>query len=154
MCQHLAQPSFYVFQWRKKSPTCLFNGTQGAKEGGVDPMKRVFFVPYLCSWIRWRLLIAGSFELIGLQEVLKHFIPSNIALVFTYSLWGPPFRDNLRSVRNTVDQARPVMSSLPAARQYSAGRKSTPSLLPHCCGQRGPRPTAVSMTMLHRRWKR
>ena len=25
---------------KEKSPTCLFNGTQGAKEGGVDPMKR------------------------------------------------------------------------------------------------------------------
>ena len=31
---------------KEKSPTCLFNGTQGAKEGGVDPMKRGLFVPY------------------------------------------------------------------------------------------------------------
>ena len=36
---------------KEKSPSCLFNGTQGAKEGGVDPMKRGLFVPYSGSWI-------------------------------------------------------------------------------------------------------
>ena len=59
---------------KEKSPTCLFNSTQGAKEGGVDPMKRGLFVLYSGSWICWRLLIAGSFEFIGRQYV-KTFYP-------------------------------------------------------------------------------
>ena len=36
---------------KEKSPACLFNGAQGAKEGDVDPMKRGLFVPYSGSWI-------------------------------------------------------------------------------------------------------
>ena len=105
----------------------------------IHPTKRGLFVPFSGSWICCRLLIAGSFESIGLQNVSEHFFPSNIALAFTYSLWGPPFRDNLRSVRNTVDQARPVMSSPPVTTpEQSVGIAQGENLPLH------PSPTAAA----------
>ena len=60
---------------KKKSPTYLFNGTQGAKQSSVDPMERGLFVPCSDSRICLRLLTVSSFESIGSQDVLKTFYP-------------------------------------------------------------------------------
>ena len=69
-------------------------------------------------------------------------VPGQSAICKIYCRSGPT-----RDVLSTGDDAW-------AVRQYSAGRISTTPPLPHCCGQRRPQPPAVSMTRLHRRWKR
>ena len=64
---------------------CLFNGTQGAKRGRRGSDEKGSFRSLSRFMDVLKTLIAGSFELIGLQDVLKH--PSQPSIMGP--IWGP-----------------------------------------------------------------